>query len=328
MSALVAAFGSSHSVMLTCTLEDWQGRFLERDRAIGYFDRNGRPCTYDDLLVATPPGSAHLVEPAAVERRYREVEAAIARLKRDIEDARLDVLIICGDDQNEVFSSAHMPSIAVYYGETIHNKARPEVPPADWYARAQSIRQEPGAARDYPCDAKLAGAVIEGLIARGFDPSALSALPPGQGEGHAFSFVHRFYLPEGKVPIVPVFLNTFYPPNQPTPARCVALGQALASIITEVPGDLRVGLMASGGLSHFHVEEELDQQVVDALKTRDTNALAAIDPLLVQSGSSEIRNWMVIAGAVSHLSLQWLSYTPGYRTPALTGTGLTFAAWG
>ena len=93
------------------------------------------------------------------------------------------MIIVCGDDQNELFSSAHMPSIAVYYGETIRNLARPKVPPADWYARAQSIRQEPCVARDYPCDAGLARAIIEGLMVRGFDPSSLSSLPPGQGRG-------------------------------------------------------------------------------------------------------------------------------------------------
>jgi 3-O-methylgallate 3,4-dioxygenase len=45
------------------------------------------------------------------------------------------------------------------------------------------------------------------------------------------------------------------------------------------------------------------------------------------SGSSEIRNWICLAGAVTALDLDWVSYTPGYRTPALTGTGLCFASF-
>ena len=32
-------------------------------------------------------------------------------------------------------------------------------------------------------------------------------------------------------------------------------------------------------------------------------------------------------GAVADLGLDWVSYTPGYRTPALTGTGLCFASF-
>jgi 3-O-methylgallate 3,4-dioxygenase len=35
----------------------------------------------------------------------------------------------------------------------------------------------------------------------------------------------------------------------------------------------------------------------------------------------------VVAGAAADLDLAWLSYTPAYRTPALTGTGLCFARW-
>jgi hypothetical protein len=32
---------------------------------------------------------------------------------------------------------------------------------------------------------------------------------------------------EPAVPVVPVFINTYYPPNQPSPARCYQLGQAV-----------------------------------------------------------------------------------------------------
>jgi hypothetical protein len=35
----------------------------------------------------------------------------------------------------------------------------------------------------------------------------------------------------------------------------------------------------------------------------------------------------VLTGAATALAMTWVSYTPGYRTPALTGTGLGFAAW-
>ncbi len=47
----------------------------------------------------------------------------------------------------------------------------------------------------------------------------------------------------------------------------------------------------------------------------------------VESGSSEIRNWICLAGAVGPLDLTWASYVPGYRTPALSGTGLSFASF-
>jgi 3-O-methylgallate 3,4-dioxygenase len=39
-----------------------------------------------------------------------------------------------------------------------------------------------------------------------------------------------------------------------------------------------------------------------------------------------MRNWICMAGAASQLDLAWVTYVPGYRTPALTGTGLGFAS--
>jgi 3-O-methylgallate 3,4-dioxygenase len=47
----------------------------------------------------------------------------------------------------------------------------------------------------------------------------------------------------------------------------------------------------------------------------------------LKGGSSEILNWVAVAGAVEHLELGWSDYVPGYRTPAGTGTRMSFAAW-
>ncbi|WJJ94493.1 hypothetical protein [Neopusillimonas aromaticivorans] len=38
--------------------------------------------------------------------------------------------------------------------------------------------------------------------------------------------------------------------------------------------DLRVALISSGGLSHFVVDEELDQMVIDSMRSRSVDALA------------------------------------------------------
>jgi 3-O-methylgallate 3,4-dioxygenase len=93
------------------------------------------------------------------------------------------------------------------------------------------------------------------------------------------------------------------------------------------PGNARVGFFASGGLSHFQVEEDLDQGVLDALRRKDLAWLAGLNVKRLQAGSSEIRNWIVLGGLAGDLEMNWSSYTPGYRTPALTGTGLGFASW-
>ena len=325
MAQLVAAFASSHSVMLTCELRDWQRGFRQFDLNGSFYDRKGNPCTYGDLLALAPAIAAELVTDEAIERRFTEVHRAMDRLKADIHAAKLDALIICGDDQQELFNALLMPSIGIYYGSTIHNSVRKEVPASEWYKRAQARRQEEREARDYPVDDKLALHLIEGLMSRDFDIAALKGLPEGQSEGHAFSFMHHRYMREAVIPIVPVFLNTFFPPNQPSPARCLKLGAAIRALVETFPGNQRIGFLASGGLSHFCAEEDLDLAVIDALRGKDREALANLDPKRLQSGSSEIRNWVVLAGACPDFDLDWVSYTPGYRTEALTGTGLAFA---
>jgi 3-O-methylgallate 3,4-dioxygenase len=327
MARLAAAFGSSHSVMLTAELEDWLTRFRETDPRMPYYDREGAPCSYADVLARAPSNAAELITPAAITGRFEAVQEAMARLKAEIASAELDALIIVGDDQYELFHDQHMPSIGIYYGETIRNAAQPAVPPEGWHRRAQLRRLEEQQEAHYPCHRELALHLIEGLVDREFDVSAMAGLVGDQFEGHAYAFVHRRYLNGADLPIVPVFLNTYNPPNQPHPRRCLRLGAALRALIAGFPEDLRVGLLASGGLSHFVVEEDLDRPLIEALRKKDTAFLASLDPRRLKAGSSEIRNWIVVAGAATDLELSWASYTPAYRTPALTGTGLCFARW-
>jgi 3-O-methylgallate 3,4-dioxygenase len=71
----------------------------------------------------------------------------------------------------------------------------------------------------------------------------------------------------------------------------------------------------------------MDRAIIAALHAKDLDFLAGLDPRRLKAGSSEIRNWIVVASAAKDLDLAWVSYTPGYRSPALTGTGLCFAAW-
>jgi len=327
MARLAAAFGSSHSVMLTAGLDDWLTRFRESDLRMPYYDHAGNPCTFADVLARAPADAADRITATAITERFEAVQAAMVRLKEEIASASLDALVIVGDDQHELFHDQHMPSIGIYHGATIRNAPRRPVAPDDWYRRAQMGRLEDEREAHYPCHQPLALHLIAGLVEREFDVSAVANLADGQYEGHAYSFVHRRYLQGTGTPIVPVFLNTYNPPNQPLPRRCVRFGAALRELVASYPGDLRIGLLASGGLSHFVVEEALDRAVIEAMRRKDLEFLAGLDPRRLQAGSSEIRNWIVVAAAAVDLELTWVSYTPAYRTPALTGTGLAFARW-
>ena len=311
MARLVAAFGSSHSPMLASRVEDWQTNFLARDRARQFVDFDGNACDYDALLARAPADALERIAPAQLARRHGEAMAGMARLRDDVAAARLDALIVVGDDQEELFQHDNMPAIGIYYGETI---------------RGRLPYQKEIVESDHPCDATLARHLIAALQQDGFDLSVMRSLNDGQREGHAFSFIHRFYLPDG-VPIVPVFLNAYYPPNQPSPARCVALGEALRRAVEAFPGDARIGVLASGGLSHFVVDEAFDNALIDALRRKDAGFFRNAPLTKLMSGSSEMRNWICLAGTLGSMEMQWVSYVPGYRTPALSGTGLCFASF-
>lgn len=328
MARLVAACASSHSIMLVSQRVDWQHGFRSIDtKNPHYYDKAGHKTTYEALLAAAPPGAEALASPEKLGERYDQSQAAMDALHAHLAAAKLDVLLVVGDDQTELFHTTNNPAFAIYYGQSIRNAASELRETDNWVQRARMWRQEPDGDRDYPVHGAMAEWLIRGLCDRDFDIAAMSGLEAGQFEGHAFSFVHRRLLAGLDLPIIPVIVNTFDPPNQPTPRRCVQLGKALRELIAAYPQDLRVGVLASGGLSHFVVDEVLDHEVITALHAKDTAALAALDPKRLQAGSSEIRNWIIAAAAVTDLDLDWVRYVPSYRSPALTGTGLCFAAW-
>ena len=327
MAKLVAAFGSSHSTMQFSSVEHWIEMFDHVDRRAPIVDFDGVPRSYDEIVKSRPADAEARIAPNMQTERHAATWRAMDRVEAAIAKARLDVLVIIGDDQREIFKDNCRPAIGIYYGETIRNAAAPQPPPPDWYTRDQHKRMEEGKDAQHPCHVGLGQHLIEGLSARDFDITAVKSLVGEQYEGHSYSFFHRRYLAGTPLPIVPVFLNTYYPPNQPTPQRCVDLGIAIRELIESFPQNLRVGIAASGGLSHFLVNETLDQKIIEAVRRQDVKALAALSPRHLQSGSSEIRNWICVTAAVRDLNLDWIEYVPAYRSHALTGVGLGFAAW-
>jgi len=327
MAQLVLGIGTSHTPMLNAPAEDWP-RFYERDsKRTNLLDTEGRLTTYEKQLKHAPPGITDQITPERMRARHQAVEGAMARLGDFLREAKLDALIVVGDDQDELYHPDNMPGMLIYYGETIPNvPLGADFRGPEWARRATARWYEEKEPRDYPVDASLARHLIDALIDREFDIAASAATPKGEGEGHAIGFVHKRIMKE-IVPIVPVCINTYYPPNQPTPRRCYKLGQAIRAAVESYPGDKRVGIVGSGGLSHFVVDEALDRGFIDMMRRKDAGAIQALPREKLNSGSSEIRNWICVAGAVEHLSLEWSLYEPGYRTPAGTGTGLGFAFW-
>jgi hypothetical protein len=73
------------------------------------------------------------------------------------------------------------------------------------------------------------------------------------------------------------------------------------------------------------VDEDFDRAILKACADKDAQFLQTLPRNKLNAGSSEILNWVALAGAAEHLELDWFEYVPGYRTPAGTGTGLSFA---
>jgi 3-O-methylgallate 3,4-dioxygenase len=329
MARLAAAFGSSHSPALNSPAQDMPGHARRDEQYQHHLDREGRRVSFEELVQSAPPSISREITPEKIQARIAACERHIDRLARSIAEAKLDALLVVGDDQKEQYFEDNLPAFLVYCGKTIVNGVLdlPAGAPEYW-KRARSQYFEPDAPREYPVAADLASHIVYSLIEQEFDVAYGQALPKPRGEGHAFGFVHRRLLGGRPLPVVPVVVNTYYPPNQPRPRRCFRLGSSVRMAVESFAQDMRVGIVASGGLSHFTIDESLDRRVLEACRAGDEQSLASLPLAKLNSGNSEIRNWIVLAGAAAGLRCEWQAYVPLYRTPAGTGCGMAFAAWG
>lgn len=328
MAEIVLGVGASHSPLLNSPAEDYPKHAEKDAEGRPLVDAYGNKATYGELLERADPAIKDQIRMEVLEERTEACTRNIERLDKAIHDANLDTLIIIGDDQNEQYSDDNMPAILIYRGDTIVNNPLnlgPDAP--EFWKKARSQYHTKEGPIEYPVDSHLAAYLIDELMDADFDISQAARLSDPHGEGHAFGYVHQRLMTKGIVPIVPVALNTYFPPNQPRPARCYKLGQEIAMAVRKWDRDARVGILGSGGLTHFVVDEKLDRMVMDACRNKDAEALKTIDPKLLNSGTSEIRNWIVVAGACEHLDTDWQEYIPCYRSAAGTGCGMGFAVW-
>lgn len=317
MAEVVMGLGTSHGSQVSLT-PDWWPKHGELDR---------KRTNYDELVTYRADELRDQLNPEVWRRKYDAVQAAVEEAGRTLRAAAPDVLLVIGDDQGELYRSDNMPAISVYWGDTVDDIPRDmSTVPA---SRAAAMWAKHAPEREtYPIAGKLGRHLIEHCIEAGFDLAQICAQPQNRSIGHAFTFVRLRLMGDRVIPIVPIMLNTYFPPNQPTAARCWALGRELAAAVRSWPEDLRVGVVASGGLSHFVVDEELDRKVLAALAADDGDTLGAIPEAMLQSGSSEIKCWITAAGALSGLDFDVIDYVPGYRSPAGTGCGMAFVRWG
>jgi hypothetical protein len=327
MSKIVMGIGSSHSPALLMEPPAWLARGETDDRTImALHDFEGRRVKYDELLLKTPRSMLKEIEPGVLQRRHEANEKAIARISQVLDAADPDIVVIIGDDHKEVFQEDNMPALSIYWGDKLPYKPTgamkwkydPKIKPDFWYWQDE---------REYPVASEFARRLIGDLMNRDFDPAHSRYYLPDQGMSHSFGYVYRRIMTDKIYPIIPVNINTYYPPNQMTPKRAYHLGQAIRDAVEAWPEDLRVVIMATGGLSHFVVDEEFDNAFLELMRKGGVEGHAALPLEKLQSGNSEFRCWSALAGAVEGRSMTLIDYVPCYRSPAGTGCAMAFAYW-
>ncbi len=209
--------------------------------------------------VACPHTPQLLIRPETEDRALvLRVHAAYAQVKRLLTEARPDAICLIAGDHIEGFFLNAVPAFAVYAG-------------------AQVSGQFGSYAYTFPVHEPLARGILEQGIEREFD----LAYSQDIRLDYAFYVPLHFTMSVPPVPIVPLYVNVYLPP-QPTPRRCYAWGRALREILDARPE--RVALMAS------LTGEELDK-----------------------AGNVELRTWITLLGAVGPARAEVVCYEPSWH---------------
>jgi 3-O-methylgallate 3,4-dioxygenase len=330
VARIVLGMASSHAPQLEMPPGTWRAYGdLARDRDGHWFA--GKPYSFDEL--AELRSSEHLANECTDEKfsaRWEACQEAIRHLGQRLEEVAPDICVILGDDQHESFQDDNMPSCCIYYGDTVADSPR-TIGFRSTYSDP-TFANRPSSTLTHSTDAALGEHLIANLIENEFDVSRSSQLPVGRGDGaigHAFYYAYRRLMDNKPVVHVPVMVNTYYPPNAPTARRCYKFGQALRQAIERWDNEARIAVIASGGLSHTVIEEELDYAIMDGLRTDNVAKLTEYPDNRFRGGTSEIKNWIALAGTMSGggLAMDMVDYVPCYRTEAGNGCAMGFAEW-
>ncbi len=203
---------------------------------------------------------------------------------------RPEVAVIVYNDHGLNFFLDKMPTFAVGaasdYGNADEGWGIPTVP---------AFRGDPA----------LSWHLIEALVHDEFDLTTCQEMVVD----HAFTLPMALCWPDQQWPVrtVPVCVNTVQAPL-PSAARCYRLGQAIGRAIATWPGDERVVVLGSGGLSHQldgeragFINREFDQHFMKSLIEDPTWATRFnTTELIDQAGTQgvELLNWLVARGTL------------------------------
>jgi hypothetical protein len=302
---------ASHAPNMFMPPEEWGARYVQ---AIGD--------------VPQPLAAQH--ETLEVRTSYaNRIEAGWDALRERLEAYKPDKLIMVTDDHSEMFDQTLCnPNIAMFLGErgvgTLNLRTM------------TGMNQGNTEIVSFDCDVELAEFLATGLVERDFDltvsrsKESKSIGPRDRGIGHGFTRTAPKLMPKLDIPAVLIWLNCYYDP-MPTARRCLALGRAIAEVVRDRKE--RIALVGTGGLSHDPmgpragwIDEPLDRSVLKAFADGEPNRLSnlfSIKSDTLHGGTGEIRNWLVVAGAMGDTRAEIIDYMPIHHII----TGVAFAAW-
>ena len=356
MARIVLGIGTSHTGMFAIDPAEWTAYDeLDKGKNELVFPPDGLAMGFQEA-VDTYVADEIKAKDRSVEAFRREAgrcQDALDALAKTLAEVKPDITVIVSDDQDEWFFEDNMPAFLVYWGEKITLRPR-EVKAGD---RIEQLIADGYGAHEF--DAAVASGlgrhVVEHLVGHDFDvshatyhrtryggqvgrryPTRTGELDvvkdtpeKAQGIPHGFAFVMTRLLDMSSGLILPIVQNTCYPPNVPTPRRGFAFGRAIADAVESWDSDATVAIVASGGLSHFVIDEEFDRMVLDGLAAKDEQALTSLPRERFYSATSESLNWVTVGGAMhrSDLDFELVDYVATYRSEAGTGGGWAFGRW-
>jgi gallate dioxygenase len=234
---------------------------------------------------------------------------AFGPVRQWLEDRHPDVAILIYNDHVTSFFFDHYSPFALGVGERF------------------AVADEGGGPRDLPAIAGhpgLAAHIGQSLATDEFDLSFFQDRPLDHGCFSPLSVLCRH---DGSwpFPIIPLQVGVLQAPS-PTARRCYRLGQALRRAIDSYPDDLKVAVIATGGLSHqVHGERAgfnnpaWDAELLDLIENdpvRLTELSLAELATLGGFESAEVVMWLVMRGA---LSARVTRHHHAYYLPSMTG---------
>jgi 2,3-dihydroxyphenylpropionate 1,2-dioxygenase len=221
-----------------------------------------------------------------------------------MEQAKPDVLIVVANDQFVNFFWNNIPTFFVTIADEV---------------KGQFTRYK----FHYRNHKELGRAIVRAGMDKGIDLSFGEHIELQ----HTQNVPLHFLLPEPKIPILPIYVNTWVDPA-PTPKRCYQVGELIREVATKSPE--RVAILATGGLSHFpgsprigEIDTQFDHKLLEVMRQGKGPNLAdySVEELL-KAGDSEFLNWMVVVGTVGDAKAAYTSYMPD-----LVATGWGFVSW-